>query len=102
MFLNQLPMGIGDITLSPIFNFTTKKPTFIRLDQNPTSCLQKYQYSYKCIFQVCSDPNSYTLDNTLDSTIAANAKAVVGTSCVTKATAPDTTSTADYIEIACK
>jgi len=86
----------GQITT---FNFLNSAGTHLA-SQNYNACIRQ-ESGFCCVqYQVCSDPNSYSLDNQLDSSIAANAKAVVGTSCVTKATAPDTTSTADYIEIA--
>ena len=51
--------------------------------------------------QVCTDDNSFTLDNEGDSGTAANIKSIVGTDCLTNAAA-STEFSGDYIEISGK
>ena len=54
------------------------------------------------IIQVCSDDNSFTLDNEADSGTAANIKSIVGTDCLVGIAAGSTDFSGDYIEISGK
>ena len=59
--------------------------------------------SFFSLTQVCSDDNSFSLNNLADATTAANAKSEVGTKCyVTSNTAGSTDFSGDWIEISGK